>query len=165
MSVTSLKVFERECCYLHCYYVLCASTKLKRHCVCCVSALCSAVRWLSSCVWLSSWLLVTMNELCVYGSPWLAMARHVTVHSALLAKWSRSIQNRHFLSKEIARMLSPQRYVAILLRFCEKKVMISAITETKRGQKRRVSRVIINHQNVGNAITSTITTLRCDKNS
>ena len=50
---------------------------VKRHCVCCVSALCSAVMCVCVCVlWLSSWLLVTMNELCVYGSPWLAMARH-----------------------------------------------------------------------------------------
>ena len=51
------------------------------------------------------------------------------------------------------------------LRFCEKKVMISAITETKRGQKGGFSGVLSNPQVVGNAITSTIATLRDDKNS
>ena len=49
------------------------------------------------------------------------------------------------------------------LRFCEKKVMISAITETKRGQKGGFSGVLSNPQVVGNAITSTIATLHRHK--
>ena len=140
MSVTSLKVFERECCYLHCWLsqfilacllvdsVLCASTKLKRHCVCCVSVLLWCV---SVCVWLSSWLLVTMNELCVYGwvgSPWLLVTVHCLQNGLVSSKSSLSQQRNRADAITTATC-------GDFLRFCEKKVMISAITETKRGQK------------------------------
>ena len=136
MSVTSLKVFERECCYLHCWLsefilacllvdsVLCASTKLKRHCVCCVSVLLWCV---SVCVWLSS---------CGSSSHWmaLAMARHVTSQCALLA----SVRNhpKSSLSQQRNRLDAITTGISCdFLRFLSKKVMISAITETKRGEK------------------------------
>ena len=150
MSVTSLKVFERECWvssswlvyYSMMYYVLQPSWSVT---VCVVFLFCCDV---CMCVYGSrhnEWLLVTVNELCVYGwvgSAWLGMARHVTVHC--LQNGVDESEMVSMTQNDSKSSLSQQRNRADaittgiscdFLRLLSKKVMISAITETKSFEK------------------------------